>query len=345
MKVGLTYDLRSDYQAEGLSEEATAELDSLVTIDSIASALGGLGFEVARIGGLKPLMARLLSGERWDMVFNIAEGLFGLARESQVPALLDAFRIPYTFSDPLVLGLALHKGVAKHVVRDHGVPTAPFAVIASAADVAAARDLPYPLFGKPVAEGSSKGVTPQSRIERPDQLLPLCEMLWRRFHQPVLVEPYLPGREFTVGIVGTGVMAQAIGVLEVSVQAGAEPDIYSYGNKEDFERCIVYHLVKDAAAERAAAVALAAWQALDCRDGGRVDLRCNDRGEPLFMEVNPLAGLNPERSDLVILARGIGWSYDKLIGRITASALNRHGLVDVAPAPVRALLGMVGEAA
>lgn len=345
MQIGLTYDLRADYRAEGLSDEASAELDSAVTIDAVATALARLGFEVARIGGLRPLMARLLAGERWDMVFNIAEGLFGLARESQVPALLDAFRIPYTFSDPLVLGLALHKGMAKHVVRDHGVPTAPFAVIAGAADVAAARDLPYPLFGKPVAEGSSKGVTPQSRIERPDQLLPLCEMLWRRFHQPVLVEPYLPGREFTVGIVGTGASAQTIGVLEVTVQAGAEPGIYSYGNKEDFERCIAYHLVKDAEAERAAAVALAAWQALGCRDGGRVDLRSDGRGEPLFMEANPLAGLNPERSDLVILARAIGWDYDKLIGHIMASALNRYGLADIAPAPARAMLEMVGQAA
>ncbi len=345
MKIGLTYDLRADYRAEGLPEEATAELDSAVTIEGIAGALAGLGFEVTRIGGLKPLMVRLLAGERWDMVFNIAEGLFGLARESQVPALLDAFRIPYTFSDPLVLGLALHKGMAKHVARDQGVPTAPFAVIASPADLAAARDLPYPLFGKPVAEGSSKGVTPQSRIERPEQLLPLCEMLWRRFAQPVLVEPYLPGREFTVGIVGTGASARAIGVLEVEVRPGAEPGIYSYDNKEDFERCIAYRLVKDTAAERAAAVGLAAWIALDCRDGGRVDLRADASGAPLFMEANPLAGLNPERSDLVFLARDIGWSYDALIGRIVASALARNGLAEAAPAPARALLGTLGQAA
>jgi len=130
-----------------------AEFDRPDTIAALEAALAGQGFATDRIGSVRQLAARLVGGERWDLVFNIAEGLRGVGREAQVPALLDAYDIPYTFSDPMVMGLALHKGMTKHVIRDHGIPTAPFAVIESRADLAGL-DLPYPLFAKPVAEGT-----------------------------------------------------------------------------------------------------------------------------------------------------------------------------------------------
>ena len=130
MRVGFTYDLRDDYLKAGYSLEETAEFDSVNTIESIEGALLGLGHQVERIGNIKALATRLSEGKRWDLVFNITEGMHGIGREAQVPALLDAYAIPYTFSDTLVMALTLHKGLTKHIVRAHGLPTADFAGIA-----------------------------------------------------------------------------------------------------------------------------------------------------------------------------------------------------------------------
>ena len=153
VKIGITYDLRDDYIAEGYTEEETAEFDHPRTIAAIEETLRDLGYETDRIGHLRALTRRLVAGDRWDLVFNIAEGLRGFGREAQVPALLDAWEIPYTFSDPLVLSLTLHKGLTKRVIRDLGIPTPDFAVVETPEEIAAVA-LPFPLFAKPVAEGT-----------------------------------------------------------------------------------------------------------------------------------------------------------------------------------------------
>jgi D-alanine-D-alanine ligase len=324
MRVGLTFDLRDHYLAAGYSAEDTAEFDNIETIDSLAGALERLGLEVDRIGTVRQLAQRLVAGERWDLVFNIAEGLKGVGREAQVPALLDAYDIPYTFSDTMVMALALHKGMAKRVVRDCGVPTAPFAVVETMADLAAV-ELPFPLFAKPIAEGTGKGVTSASRVASGTALRKLCRQLLERYRQPVLVETFLPGREFTVGIIGTGASAESVAVMEVVLNAQAEAGVYSYVNKEECESRVVYRLAEDEQAKEAGAVALAAWRALGCRDGGRVDLRQDAGGRPLFLEVNPLAGLHPTHSDLPIMCTLAGVPYDALIGRIVESARRRCG--------------------
>jgi D-alanine-D-alanine ligase len=324
MRVGLTFDLRDHYLAAGYSAEDTAEFDNIETIDSLAGALERLGLEVDRIGTVRQLAQRLVAGERWELVFNIAEGLKGVGREAQVPALLDAYDIPYTFSDTMVMALALHKGMAKRVVRDCGVPTAPFAVVETMADLAAV-ELPFPLFAKPIAEGTGKGVTSASRVASATALRKLCRQLLERYRQPVLVETFLPGREFTVGIIGTGASAESVAVMEVVLNAQAEAGVYSYVNKEECESRVVYRLAEDEQAKEAGAVALAAWRALGCRDGGRVDLRQDAGGRPLFLEVNPLAGLHPTHSDLPIMCTLAGIPYDALIGRIVESARRRCG--------------------
>ncbi len=323
MRIGFTYDLREDYLREGYGEEETAEFDAPETVSAIRDALARRGFEVQPIGHVRALAGRLVAGERWDLVFNIAEGLSGLAREAQVPALLDAYGIPYTFSDPLTMALTLDKGMAKRIVRDCAIPTAPFAVIDAESDLDRL-ELGYPLFAKPLAEGTGKGITARSHIAVPRQLRAVCRELLARFAQPVLVEQYLPGREFTVGIVGSGAEARAIGVMEILLKEQAESFGYSYENKEHYEGRVAYRLVADAEADRAAAVALEAWRALRCRDGGRVDLRSDAAGAPQFLEVNPLAGLHPLRSDLVILARLAGRDYQWLIDAIVDSALRRR---------------------
>jgi D-alanine-D-alanine ligase len=324
LKIGLTYDLRDDYLAEGYSEEETAEFDRADTIDAIDQALIGLGFETDRIGHLKSMTRRLAAGDRWDLVFNIAEGLRGFGREAQVPALLDAYDIPYTFSDPLVLALTLHKGMTKHVIRDMGIPTPDFAVIESEDRIGGIR-LPFPLFAKPVAEGTGKGITAASRIESTQELARVCRMLLAAFKQPVLVETFLPGREFTVGIIGTGQEAVATAVMEVCLKEQAEPDVYSYVNKENCEELVAYRLADDVEAKQARETALAAWRGLGCRDAGRMDLRSDRSGRPNFMEVNPLAGLHPLHSDLPIIFSLMGKPYPKLIDMIVCSALKRVG--------------------
>jgi D-alanine-D-alanine ligase len=327
VKIGITYDLRDDYLREGYSDEDTAEFDSVETISAIEASLRALGHVADRIGHVRALTRRLALGDRWDLVFNIAEGLSGFGREAQVPALLDAFGVPYTFSDPLVLTLALHKGMAKRVVRDLGIPTADFTIVERLSDVAGV-SLSFPLFIKPVAEGTSKGISRASKVSNLSELRSGCAMLLERFRQPVLVEAFLPGRELTVGIVGTGEDATALGALEVLLQSEADPDIYSFANKQDYKNRVRYRVADDWVAEAACRMALAVWQGLGCRDGGRVDIRCDAGGNVNFLEVNPLAGLHPENSDIVILGRMLGFSHEQLIDRIVASATQRLRLLD-----------------
>ncbi|MHB8770252.1 MAG: D-alanine--D-alanine ligase family protein [Syntrophales bacterium] len=322
MNIGITYDLRDDYLAEGYGEEETAEFDHPKTIAAIEGALIELGYTVDRIGHIRALAKRLVAGERWDLVFNIAEGLRGFGREAQVPALLDAYDIPYTFSDPLVLTLTLHKGMTKRIIRDLGIPTPAFAVVESPEEIAGVR-LPFPLFAKPIAEGTGKGVTAASKIADRAELERVCRSLLNTFRQPVLVETFLPGREFTVGIIGTGAEAFAPAVLEVHFLEKAEREVYSYLNKEEWHGRIDYRLADDPMARLAEKTALAAWRGLGCRDGGRIDLRADADGIPQFMEVNPLAGLRPGHSDLPILCELAGMPYRELIAGIMRSALKR----------------------
>jgi D-alanine-D-alanine ligase len=322
MKVGLTYDLRSEYLKQGYTEEETAEFDREETIEAIESTLQKIGYQTERIGNIRQLAGALVAGKKWDIVFNICEGMYGIGREAQVPALLDAYNIPYVFSGPLVLALTLHKAMTKSVVRDAGVPTPAFHVVHSAADIANVK-LQFPLFAKPLAEGTGKGVDTRSVISNASELEERCLYLLKQFKQPVLVEKYLSGREFTVGIVGTGDKARSVGVMEIILRDNAEKNVYSYVNKEECEELVEYKLVKGPVAEACEKVSLDAWRSLGCEDAGRVDVRHDDNGIPNFIEVNPLAGIHPEHSDLPILSTKNGISYPDLMKMIMDSAVKK----------------------
>ncbi|WP_027361378.1 ATP-grasp domain-containing protein [Halodesulfovibrio aestuarii] len=322
MLVGITYDLRDDYLSLGYSEEETAEFDSPVTIAAIEASLQQMGHQVDRIGSLHSLVSRLAEGKQWDIVFNIAEGMHGFAREAQIPALLEGYGIPCTFSDALTLSVCLHKARTKQILKASGIATPDFAVVEKASD-AELMALQLPLFAKPVAEGTSKGVTGASIIESQDNLTVTCSALLKTFRQPVLVERFLPGREFTVGIVGTGSWAKALGTMEVCLGNNAEQGAYTYENKEEYEDRVHYQLATDLAAQASAEVALSAWRALGCRDAGRVDIRLDEHGSPSVIEVNPLPGLNPERSDLPILCALADITYSELVSLIMDSVLRR----------------------
>jgi D-alanine-D-alanine ligase len=318
MRIGLTYDLADDWAEDGLDAEHLAEFDAPETIAAVAGFATGRGHRVVRIGRAQALVARLAEGERWDLVFNICEGKDGAGREALVPALLDAYRIPYTFSDPLVLAVALHKGHTKRLLRDAGLPTAPFAVLGAPADAAA---LPFPLFVKPVAEGTGKGIDGTNLCHDAGELAAVVRRLVGRFGQEVLAESYLPGREFTVGVLGTGNGARIVGVMEVLADA-----TYGFDTKKHYQGRVAYRLADDAEAVVAGRAALAAWQVLGGRDGGRIDLKSDGAGRPMLLEVNPLAGLHPVDSDLVILARLGGHSHEWLLDQIFSEACARAGL-------------------
>ncbi|MBL7214847.1 MAG: ATP-grasp domain-containing protein [Phycisphaerae bacterium] len=324
--VGLVYDLRSEYLAEGYSEEEVAEFDSDETVQLLQEAIERCGYRTERIGHGKSLSLRLAAGHRWDMIFNIAEGIGGRCRESYVPAMLEMYDIPHTFSDPLICALTLDKAMAKQWIAQHRLATPAFAVIETMDDIDTVK-LTYPLFAKPLAEGTGKGVDQNSKIENKTKLKAVCAVLLGRYHQPVLVEEFLPGREFTVGILGTGREASVLGTMEIELVSKGEPAIYSYLNKEECESRIHYHPLLDdpALKEKVEQLALRCYQVLQCRDAGRVDVRCDGRGEPCFIEVNPLAGLHPEHSDLPMIATQEGVSYDTLIGTILKNAFKRAG--------------------
>ncbi|MDH4073003.1 MAG: D-alanine--D-alanine ligase, partial [Gammaproteobacteria bacterium] len=180
------------------------------------------------------------------------------------------------------------------------------------------------LFAKPVAEGTGKGVTHASKIDNAVALERTCRKLLRQYKQPVLVERFLPGREFTVGIIGTGRKAKALATLEIVLLPGADAEIYSYHNKENCEELVHYRLLSKGELQRdVEALALHAWRALGCRDGGRIDVRLDENGTAHFLEVNPLAGIHPEHSDLPIMASLVRMSYKELLRRIMNSALVR----------------------
>jgi D-alanine-D-alanine ligase len=319
MKVGLTFDLRSWYIDRGYSMDETAEFDKQETVDALENSLKQMGHSTEPIGNAFQLIEALAAGKRWDIVFNIAEGLYGDGRESVVPAILDQYRIPYVFSGPVIMGLSLNKHLAKLVVSAAGVPVSP-GVLITEPDSCDKISLNYPLFVKPVSEGTGKGITEKSLVKNVSELRVMVEWILSEFRQPALVEEYLPGREFTVGVVGRGHEAVAIGGMEV-ICADNLP--YSVEVKENYENYCKYAPLDEYIADECRAVALSAWKALEAVDAGRIDLKADRNGRICFIEANPLAGLNPVHSDLPILARMYGIEYQKLMEMIMESASRR----------------------
>lgn len=335
MRLGITYNLKPDAApVVGEPIDAYEEFDSEETVDAIDRALRALGHDVERLGAgpsLFDALGRRDKSRRLDGVFNFAEGHGGRGRESQVPALLEMLGIPNTGSDPVALALALDKGLAKIFAAAQGIPTAPF-VLVGTDEVLPPVDLVYPLFAKPVAEGSSMGIRGNSICRDEAELRERVGQLQHDYRQPVLVEEFLPGDEYTVGVVGNGATAEIVGLMQV-VPTDDEGDfVYSLEVKRDYLNRVRYLMTDDlltsgratpARIDAVRALALAVHRAFGCRDLSRVDIRCDREGRPNFIEVNPLPGLNPVHSDLVIIARGHGWTYDALIGRIVSAAVDR----------------------
>jgi D-alanine-D-alanine ligase len=334
MKIGITYDLKTDGPVrEGLPDDYQEEFDSPATIEAIAAVLRGLGHEVVPLGDGRELLEKLLVNPP-DFVFNLAEGQgVGRSREARVPAVLEMLGIPYTGSDPLTLAVTLDKDCAKRLVASAGVAVPQGVVIAVEGCrlpmenlKSAICHLQMPVIVKPAWEGSSKGIRDKCLVDDPAQLAGVIESLGRDHRQPILVEGYIEGDELTVGMVGND-PPRVVGIMRVLPQGPGERFIYSLEVKRDWERRVRYEAPAHLSPGVASAVetaAMAAYRVLGCRDVARIDFRLRD-GVPYFLEVNPLPGLNPDYSDLVLLARPCGWSYERLIESILRAAVERQG--------------------
>ena len=330
LKVGITYNLKKDFsQRENQPIDLLEEFDSEETIDAIREVLESEGHEVIKLGGDRGLIDRVRQGPI-DIVFNIAEGLEGRNREAHIPALLEFLSIPYTGSDPLTLSLTLDKAMAKRVVMSQNIPTPRFKKIERMNDLDGL-DLHYPLFIKLCYEGSSKGVRLDSKILDPRSLGEKTKSLLETYGSPVLVEEFVKGPEFTVGVLGNH-DPFILGVMQIEIKGNPpEESIYSLEIKREWEEKVRYHCppsIDQNLLKKIEEVALRSYRALECRDVSRVDIRVGEDRTPYFLEINPLPGLSPVYGDLVIMARSMGWDYARLVKTIFHQALKRYGWME-----------------
>jgi D-alanine-D-alanine ligase len=338
MRIGITFDLKADLSDRpDLPDDFQEEFDSPATVEAIARVLRGLGHQVELLGDGRELLERLLADPP-EFIFNFAEGQgVGRCREARVPAVLEMLGIPFTGSDPLTLAATLDKDCAKRLVASAGVTVPRGAVIDPEADQGTLSSVlstfTFPVIVKPAWEGSSKGIRNKCLVEHAGDLPAVVESIVRDHRQPVLVEEYIAGDELTVGVIGNA-PARVLGVMRVVPNRPTEHFVYSLEVKRDWQRQVRYECPARLADADMAAVsrsALMAYEALGCRDVSRLDFRLR-RGVPYFLEVNPLPGLNPDYSDLVILAKQIGMTYTDLVAAIIEAALKRVGR-DVKPRP------------
>ena len=326
LRVGITYNLKKDFtKQENQPIDFLEEFDAEETIDAIREALESEGHEVIKLGGDTGLIDRLKQ-DSVDIVFNIAEGLEGRNREAHIPALLEFLHIPYTGSDPLTLSLTLDKAMAKRIVMSQNVPTPRFKKVDRMEDLDGL-DLRYPLFVKLCYEGSSKGVRLDSKISDHLSLIKKARGLLDHYGSPLLVEEFVSGPEFTVGILGNE-DPFVLGVMQIEMKGQSpEESIYSLEMKREWEEKVRYHCppsIDQNLLKKIEEVALRAYRALECRDVSRVDIRVGGNSTPYFLEVNPLPGLSPVYGDLVIMARSMGWDYARLVKTIFHHALKRY---------------------
>lgn len=323
IRVGLIFNIKRIKPAYGGKNDEEAEFDSPITIAAITEAIRSFGHEVVPLEAT-PELASMIRPGFIDVVFNIAEGIRGRSRESQVPALLELCDIPYTGSDPTTMLLTLDKGLAKRIVRQAGIPTPNWFVMRTGKDKID-RDIRYPVVVKPIAEGSSKGVLAKGVAENETQLREVATLLGERYSEGAIVEEFLPGREFTVALLGEGDV-RILPPMEIVFRADLHNPIYTFDHKLDFNDEVRYEAPAKVDAEllqQIENVAKGAFVALGCRDIARIDVRMDQSGIVNFIECNPLPGLTPKWSDLCMIAQSVGIDYKTLIGDILAPALRR----------------------
>jgi D-alanine--D-alanine ligase len=326
MRVGLAFNLKRRKPERGGHADEEAEYDAPSTVRAIHEAIASWGHEVIDLEADRTFPTAV-SAAGVDIVFNVAEGAGGRGREAHVPAVLELLGIPYTGSDPGALVVTLDKALAKAAVREAGVRT-PRSIVMTRGDEPWPDGLAFPVIVKPVAEGSSKGVLPASVARTEEEAREIVRPLVARYAQGALVEEFLPGREFTVALLGSPVPT-VLAPMEIVFTAGEELPVYSFDHKLEPTDQIRYDIPARVTPElehELRDLALRSFLTLGCRDVGRVDLRLDREGRPSFIECNPLPGLTPGWSDLCLIAEPAGLDYRSLVGRILGSAIARAGL-------------------
>jgi D-alanine-D-alanine ligase len=326
MRVALLFNPRPEHHDPGIPDDAFEEYDSPATIAAIQRALCGLGLQTDLIAADRRLPTRLEQGG-YNFAFNIAEGHRRRCREAVAAAVCELLELPYSGSDVLTLATTLDKAVARRLVSPD-VPVAP-AVLLDGPDTSdELEQLRYPVIVKPNDEGSSKGIRDDAIARNLAGALDRARRLRAHYGCPVLVEEYLSGPEVTVGILGNGTSAEILGVMEIAPVANDPLFIYSIDVKRDWRKRVAYHVpprLPAATVDTVGRYALLAYRLLGCRDFARIDFRLDAEGRPCFLECNPLPGLDPDNSDLVILARHRNITYDQLVQRIFREAFERCG--------------------
>ncbi|MFH1368996.1 MAG: ATP-grasp domain-containing protein [Elusimicrobiota bacterium] len=327
LKIGFTYDAKTDYKLKpGDSSDKYAEFDSDATIAEISGALASPGHEIVRIGHAGNLLKRIKSGEKWDIVFNIAEGVSGRNRESQVPMILEMHGIPYTGSDALTMGLALDKTLAKTVIAYNGLPTPAFFLADNPGDVEKCA-CKFPAIVKPNEEGTSKGISGESVAHDKAAAAKRAEFIINTYKQPALIEEFIFGQEFTVGVIGND-NPEALPPLQVIIKGETElgDQIYTQARVVNDE---LDYLCPSSAPEelqdKLKQYAARAFKLLGCRDLARIDFRVDRDGTPYFLECNPLPHLGLIDA-FPLYAKATGRTYEQIIVEILNHALKRYNI-------------------
>ena len=329
IKVGVTYNPKHAEQAATAAPDAQAEYDSMDTVLAIASAIRSHGHQTVLLEADQTLPRRLLE-EKPDLVFNIAEGSAGRAREAQVPALLDLFEIPYTGSDATTLCLSLDKALTKRVLATHRIPTPRYHLFSPGSPVRTA-GLRFPVIVKPNAEGSSKGIADFCIVTDAKALKELVQKNFTLYGGDVLAEEFLSGREFTVGVLGNGEALRVFPPMEIVYHASpiAGYNVYNYTVKQSYEKFVSYHCPAEIPAkmeQELIRLSKAIFLALGCRDFARIDFRADESGKLYFIEINPLPGLAPHYSDYPMLAEFCGVPHEALVYAVLRAGAERAGI-------------------
>jgi D-alanine-D-alanine ligase len=328
LKIGFAYDAQADYiLGSGDTPDKYAELDSKDTIVQIEDALKSNGYEVIRIGNAKKLIERIVSGERWDIVFNICEGLEYRNRESQVPAILEVYDIPYIGSDALTMGVTLDKVVSKKIIEHHKISTPDFKCISHVGEVKKNEkwiNEHLPVIVKPAHEGTSKGLSKESLCRSVGKVISRVDWVVKNYNQRTLIEKFIKGYEFTVVVIGNN-PPEAFPPVQILIKDKEDlgEDFYTYGRVLSPDIKYICPAKIDPKLDRKILkLALEAYEALECRDLGRIDVRVDYEGNPYFLECNPLPHLGLD-DVFPLAAKATNRTYEETISLIAKSALKR----------------------
>ena len=329
VKVGVTYNLKHAEHPASAAPDAQAEYDSMETVLAIASAIRSHGHQTVLLEADQTLPQQLAK-EKPDLVFNIAEGYGGRAREAQVPVLLDLFEIPFTGSDATTLCLSLDKALTKRVLSTFRIPTPRYRLFSPGSPVRTS-GLRFPVIVKPNAEGSSKGIADVCVATDAKTLKELVEKNFALYGGDVLAEEFLSGREFTVGVLGNGESLRVFPPMEIVYHHSpiAGYNVYNYTVKQEYEKFVSYQCPAEIPVkmeQELIRLSKTIFSALGCRDFARIDFRADESGKLYFIEINPLPGLAPHYSDYPMLAEFCGIPHEELVYSVLRAGAERAGI-------------------